>query len=176
MKVRALACAWNWKAALLSSVCRALIFFATNAPAGVVSGLRAMLLELGFRAGASGVLGSLTQTFSRASPQARWGVLVLLPALGHAAEYVVHSAAGTPRLGSSIGASVAFSVVTTAFNLYAMRRGALIVGAEARPLEADLRQMPALLAGFGRAVFRAIARGLRRVHGRGGQCPSQLSM
>jgi hypothetical protein len=34
------------------------------------------------------------------------------------------------------------------FNLYAMRRGALVVGAEAPSIGADLRRVPRLIAGF----------------------------
>jgi hypothetical protein len=72
--LRALAChpvdrllrRWNWKSALVSSVCRALIFLAANLPAGRHAALRAMLTEFLFRAVAAGFYGALTQAFRSA--------------------------------------------------------------------------------------------------------------
>jgi hypothetical protein len=145
---------WNWKASLFSSVCRASIFFATNVAEGLGPASRAMATEVVFRAIASGILGSLTQALRDSRP--RIATLVVLPALGHAAEFVVHFEAGTPRLGQSVAASVLFSVVTTAFNLFAMRRGALIVGPGSQPLLSDLARMPRLFGGFVAACLRAL--------------------
>jgi hypothetical protein len=141
---------WNWKAALTSALCRASIFFVVNVPAGLMHGVRAMLTEMIFRGVASGVMGSMTQAFSRA--QHSWVALIILPVLGHTLEYLVHRTAGTPRLGQSIVASVAFSVLTTSFNLFAMRRGALIVGTEGQStLLDDLRRLPGLFVSYLRA-------------------------
>ena len=141
---------WNWKSALTSAVCRATIFLAVNLPAGTVSGLRAMTTELVFRGIASGVFGTLTQAFCQM--RHAWIAVLLLPAFGHTAEYLVHRTAGTARLGESIVASIVFTVVTTSFNLFAMRRGALIVGHGAQSLLADLRRLPRLIVAFVDAV------------------------
>lgn len=137
---------WNWKASVFSAVCRAGIFFAMNAPAGLGWATRAMATEFIFRGVTSGALGSLTQALRYAEPRA--AALVVLPALGHLAEYALHRVAGTPRLGASVTASVAFSVVTTAFNLFAMRHGALIVGPQRQSFAADIRRLPSLVAAF----------------------------
>jgi hypothetical protein len=75
-------------------------------------------------------------------------VMVLLPLVGHGSELALHWARGTPRLGASILASVLCTVLSTAFNLYAMRRGSLIVGDGSRSLWRDLVEMPALLGAF----------------------------
>jgi hypothetical protein len=158
--VRHLVINWNWKAALLSAICRATLFLAINLPAGAGAGLRAMVTEFIFRGVASGVFGSLTQAFSRAHHY--WIALALLPALGHTAEFLVHRAAGTPRLSGSIAASVAFSLLTTAFNLFAMRRGALVVGEGQRTLTEDLRHLPRLIVEFVSILARACVRRLRR--------------
>jgi hypothetical protein len=149
---------WNWKSALMSSVCRALIFLAANLPAGKHAALSAMLTEFLFRALASGFYGALTQAFRFARPVwlATLTAMVLLPATAHLLEFVVHSTAGTERLAASIAASVAFSVVTTLFNLFAMRRGALIVGEGRATVAEDLRRMPRLIVAFCRAGARAI--------------------
>jgi hypothetical protein len=149
--IRNLVRRWNWKSAMFSAVARAAMFFAANLPAGLDAGLRAMVTELVFRAFASGVFGSATQAFRAATPPvaATLTALLVVPAAGHLAEFVVHRLAGTARLGESVAISVAFSVVSTAFNLFAMRRGALIVGDQERTLAEDMRRMPALALAFG---------------------------
>jgi hypothetical protein len=141
---------WNWKSAAVSSICRGGIFFCVNLPAGFDASTRALAIELAFRAVVSGVLGSATQAFRDVTPGAIATILPVLaiPAVGHTAEYAVHHVAGTARLGESIAASVAFSVLTTAFTLFAMRRGALIVGAGQQSLIHDLQRAPGLIAAF----------------------------
>jgi hypothetical protein len=101
-----------------------------------------------------------------------WVALAVLPALGHTAEFLVHRAAGTPRLTGSIAASVVFSVITTAFNLFAMRRGTLIVGEGQRTLWQDLRHVPVLIGDFVGSGVRACVRRRRR----GGDDDGQASV
>jgi hypothetical protein len=145
-----LAQCWNWKAAILSAVCRSLIFLFVNLPAGRTAGLRSMAIEFVFRTVASGVLGSLTEPCARASlPRtSSAAAVVLISATGHVAELLVHWHAGTPRLGASVATSIAFTLITTTFNLFVMRRGTLITGATGRPLIEDLRRLPGLLLDF----------------------------
>src|SRR5687768_14954859 len=137
---------WNYKTAVLSALVRAGIFFATNAKAGVDAATAAMLTEFCFRFATSGFYGALTQRFRRVEPA--WagtaGAMLLLPALAHSLEFVVHSWRGTPELAASMAASIAFTMLSTAFNLFAMRRGALVVGAGTRTLIDDVRAMPRL--------------------------------
>lgn len=137
---------WNWKTSAFSALSRAAMFYGLNAPAGPGLAVRAAATELIFRAVASGALGSLTQALRHSRP--RITALVLLPAIGHLLEYAVHQQAGTPRLGASIAASIAFSVVTTAFNLFAMRRGVLIVGPGQQPFLSDVARLPRLCLAF----------------------------
>ncbi|HMF61580.1 MAG TPA: hypothetical protein VK595_14465 [Vicinamibacterales bacterium] len=171
--VRHMVTQWNWKSAVVSAAARALIFLVANLPAGVDAGLRAMLTELMFRGIVSGALGSLTQAFSRASPprDAALVALIVLPAIAHTAEFFVHRQAGTARLGPSVIASIGFSVVTTTFNLFAMRRGALIVGPGKQSLASDLRRMPALMLGFAASIARALTS--RRRRSRDQSCPTR---
>jgi hypothetical protein len=163
---------WNWKAATLSAGCRATIFFAVNLPAGMGAGLRAMATEMAFRVVASGALGSATQAFRRATPPAAAMItaLVVVPAAGHLAEYAVHRMAGTVRLGESIAVSIAFSMLTTAFNLFAMRRGALIVGDGQQSLADDVRRLPALIVAFVRTIVGDVRRVVTRRRRNGDTC------
>ncbi len=75
-------------------------------------------------------------------------VMIILPVLTHSLELAVHLARGTPKLFTSIVASVCFTAISTLFNLYAMRRGALVVGDGSSSVASDMRRMPRLIAGF----------------------------
>jgi hypothetical protein len=141
---------WNWKAAVLSSSVRGLIFFAANLPAGPHAALAALLTELTFRGVASGFYGALTEAFRFAEPDwaASLAAMILLPLTGHSLELAVHLLRGTVKLRTSIIASVCFTAVSTLFNLYAMRRGALVMGDGKQALSSDMKRMPRLIAGF----------------------------
>jgi hypothetical protein len=141
---------WNWKSALLSSASRASLFFTANLSAGLDAAFAAMLTELVFRAATAGFYGGLTQSFRHATPH--WlgsiTVMVLLPICTHTTEFLVHWFRGTERLAASLTLSVIFTVTSTLFNLFAMRRGVLIVGEGRGSLLADLRQIPRLVVLF----------------------------
>ena len=155
---------WNWKAALLSSLLRATIFFFTNLIAGWHAALGAMLAELVFRSITSGFYGAITESFSLARPAwaATAAAMVALPLLAHSLEFLVHWLRGTPKLGLSIGTSVIFTGISTAFNLYAMRRGILTTTGSSKSLRHDLSQIPRLLLDFILAGPREIVRRVRR--------------
>jgi hypothetical protein len=151
---------WNWKSAVLSSLLRSTLFFIANIGAGLPAARSAFLTELVFRATTAGFYGALTQAFQDVRPI--WiGTLagmIVLPVTTHLLEFVVHYLRGTVRLGESIALSVAFTTLSTSFNLYAMRRGALTVGEGSQPLLHDLRAVPRLMAGFTRSLIRGIFR------------------
>lgn len=82
---------WNWKSAVLSSVLRASLFFATNLTAGLPAALVAMKTELVFRGIISGFYGALTEAFREAEPPlaAPLTVMMLLPVANHSVELLV---------------------------------------------------------------------------------------
>jgi hypothetical protein len=141
---------WNWKAAILASVLRGLIFFVATLKAGWHAAVGAMLVECAYRAVTSGFWGAITQAFKGAEPGwlANLAVLILVPLLAHGLQLIVHLASGTKRLWASMLSSIALTVVSTLFNLYAMRHGALLVGPESRGFGSDLSRLPKLIIGF----------------------------
>lgn len=141
---------WNWKSALFSSVIRALIFFFCNLTAGWRAAIGAMLAELAYRGITAGFYGALTQLFRDVDPEwaATLAVVVLLPFLSHSVEIAVHVLRGTPKLFTSIVTSVIFTMISTAFNQYAMRRGLLIVGQGAGSVLSDLRRIFPMIGSF----------------------------
>ena len=141
---------WHWKSALFSSVIRALIFFFSNLSAGWRAATGALLVEFAYRSVTCGFYGAITQAFKEAEPP--WLALAVacfvLPVLSHSLELCVHLLRGTPKLFTSIVASVTFTIVSTLFMLYAMRRGSFVVGSEGRSLAHDAKQIPLIVAGF----------------------------
>ena len=158
---------WNWKTALLSSVFRALLFLSVNLAAGWRAAAAAMATEFCYRAVGSGFYGALTQYFRTVEPEWKGLALatLLLPALQHSLEAGIHYVRGTPRLAASIGASVAFTAISTAFNLFAMRQGAFLVGTGSQSLGRDLSRLPGIVFAFVAVVPRFVVRqmGARRL-------------
>ena len=152
---------WNWKAAATSAAIRAVLFFGANLTAGWRAATGAFAAELVFRICTSGFYGAITQAFASVRPvwAATLTTLVLLPSLSHTLEFAVHYLRGTPELLRSIAISMTFTGLSTAFNLFAMRRGALVVGAGRQSLIDDLRRMPNLIGEFALAIARLISRG-----------------
>jgi hypothetical protein len=162
---------WNWKSALLSSLLRASLFFATNLSAGWPAAIAALKTELVFRAITSGFYGALTENFREVSPawEAAVAVMLLLPLANHSIELLVHWIRGTHNLYSSILASVLLTAFSTLFNFYVMRRGTLIVGLGHSSLGADLVTLPRLMLDFVTWLPRYALR--RKIAGRSGLAP-----
>jgi hypothetical protein len=151
---------WNYKAAILSSLMRAAIFFSINGRAGYRAAIAAMTTEFVYRFATSGYYGAMTENFRRVEPPLAGTIaaMILLPVVSHSLELLVHWLRGTVYLQASIGASVLFTALSTAFNLFAMRRGALVAGTGRRSLLEDMAAMPRLVALFIIAVARSCRR------------------
>jgi hypothetical protein len=150
---------WNYKAAVLSALVRSTLFFTTNAHAGPDAALAAMATEFCFRIVTAGFYGAMTQAFSGVQPAATGtlAALVVLPTVAHTLEFLVHLVRGTPALAVSMVASIALTVLSTSFTLFAMRHGALVVG-QGRSLLSDLTAIPRLLVLFVSTAARHCAR------------------
>jgi thiamine transporter ThiT len=109
---------WHWKAAVLSAGFRGLVFLLANLRAGHAAAARAMAIELIYAALASGVMGTAAQRLRRTRPRWLGGVLAgaMLPAAAHMPESVIHWAARTPKLKTSVIASISATVVSGLFN------------------------------------------------------------
>jgi hypothetical protein len=156
---------WNWKAAFFSSLTRGIIFLVANLTAGWRAAAGAMLAEWVYRAMTSGFYGAITQTLGEADPEWQGAIaaMILLPITSHSIEFAVHYFRHTPNLKASIISSMSFSVVSTLFNLYAMRRGTMVVGRGGLSLAQDMRNMPGVITGFLGIFPLWIWRSLRRL-------------
>jgi hypothetical protein len=154
---------WNWKSAVVSALLRASIFFTVNLSSGRDAAKAAFVTEVCFRLATAGFYGGITSAFRLVEPEWKGmlAAILILPVVSHSLELLVHTLRGTPELAASILASVAFTVLSTSFNVFAMRRGALITGAGSEPLYRDLMRMPALCVAFVRLPLGALARAVR---------------
>ena len=142
---------WNWKAALFSGVLRSLIYLFTHLKEGWRAALGAMSVEFAFRLIVSGASGSLVQAFHNAAPVwlATLCVMIMLPAFSHMIEFTLHTLNGDVNKGKAIIISISFSIVSAIFNLFAMRRDALLVKDDrAQSLGQDLVHLPKIVAEF----------------------------
>ena len=148
---------WNWKAAVLSALLRAPIFFFTYLfnKNGLQLAIGAAMAQAGFRLIFGGVNGAIIQSFSRVEPawHAVLTVPVVLASFSHVVEYFVQTAYDNRNQVDGKGRAIAISIVVSAisaiFNLFAMRRGALLVKDESQQsIWRDLKRMPWLAFEF----------------------------
>lgn len=142
---------WNWKAAFFSGLLRSMIYLFTHLKHGWRAALGAMSVEFFFRLVVSGASGSLVQAFHKASPVwlATLCIMIMLPAFSHMIEFTLHTLNGDVNKGKAIIISISFSIVSAVFNLFAMRRDALLVKDDrAQTLGQDLAIMPKIIAEF----------------------------
>jgi Ni/Fe-hydrogenase subunit HybB-like protein len=117
--------------------------------------LGAMLAQFLSRGVFGGINGAIIQAFRKVEPA--WHAVLTIPlilaAFSHLIEFVVQTfydaAAGTHGKGKAILVSVIISVISAIFNLFAMRRGVLLVKDESgQSLWRDLIRMPWLALEF----------------------------
>jgi hypothetical protein len=154
---------WNWKSAMFSSILRALLFLFANLAAGWRAATGAMVAEFLYRGISAGFYGAITQALREAEPVWAAGLvaMIIVPVVSHTIEFEIHHLRRTPKIITSMVSSVIFTAVSTLFNLYAMRRGALLAGAGRDTVWGDLKRSPRLIVGFVAAAPLAIIRRFR---------------
>ena len=108
------------------------------------------------------------QSFRHARPiwAASMVSMALIPVLADTLEIIAHKICGTQRLGATIAASAVFTAISTLLELFAMRRGVLIVGRNSGSLLHYLRKMPELAMALRDEALDLFAGFLMRRRGR----------
>ncbi len=149
---------WNWKSAVISTAMRGPIFFFAGLSLGLRTAAISLLLDASFRTVLAGFMGALTQAVRYMQPT--WIpaliVVVAMPVVNHTIEYFVHRS--EVREGVAVAISIGFSMISGAFELFAMRRGTLVVTEHSQSLLHDIMRFPRLVADFIRTGFRALFR------------------
>ncbi len=141
---------WNWKTACLSACFRGMVIMIANLAGGGAGAMAAMFTEVCYRALSSGFCSAVTQAFRFAQPawMASVVTMALIPAISDTLEFTVHRTCGTQRLGATITATVIITAISTLIELFAMRRGVLVVGQNGGSLPKDLKKAPELFIAF----------------------------
>jgi hypothetical protein len=141
---------WNTKTASLSALYRGVIFLIASAPLYSAADLRAAATEAAFGAAFAGFFGTVTQQLRFAQPrwQAQLVIVGVIPLAFQTGEILSHAAAGTQSFHAGMIASAVATALSAAFNLFIMRRGALLVGPEGRSFLHDLGSLPKLIVMF----------------------------
>lgn len=148
---------WNWKSAVLSAILRSPIFFTVYyaQKQGLWIAVGAMAVQFVFRTFFGGINGAVLQAFSKIRPA--WHAVITVPlflaAISHIAEFGLQAAydsyAGSKGKNGAVIVSVSISLISALFNLFAMRRGVLLVKDESgQSLWRDLKQMPSIAFEF----------------------------
>jgi hypothetical protein len=151
---------WNWKSAVISAAMRGPIFFFATLSLGLRAAAMSLLLDASFRTVLAGFMGALTQAVRYIQPTWIPALIVVvgMPVVNHTIEYFVHR--HNMRVGVAMGISIGFSMVSGAFELFAMRRGTLVVTEHSQSLGHDILRFPKLVADFVvtgvRALFRIV--------------------
>jgi hypothetical protein len=149
---------WNWKSAVISAAMRGPIFFFATLSLGLRAAAIALLLDASFRTVLAGFMGALTQAVRYIQPTWIPALIVVvgMPVVNHTIEYFVHR--HNMKLGLAMGISIGFSMISGAFELFAMRRGTLVVTEHSQSLGHDILRFPKLVADFVMTAVRALLR------------------
>jgi hypothetical protein len=155
---------WNWKCALLSAAARSTVYLAAmtrpvHTPAGLSAGLPIVLVEMAYVILTAGLYAGLQQRALRFRPRLLGNLIVVLgiPGLAQALDWLAHRASGTPAPRRATLAVCIFAAVSALFHLHVMRRGVFLTGRQGGSLLNDFRRMPRLVAGFVAAPVFALA-------------------
>ena len=146
--MRAFSC-WNWKCALLSATARSLVYVAAMARTGLHGSLAVVLVEVAYVTLTAGVFAGMQQRALalRSQPLGNLIVVIGVPALAQALDWVVHHITGAAATGRATLAVCLFAVISALFHLHVMRNGVFLTG-QGRSLSDDFRRIPRLIAGF----------------------------
>jgi hypothetical protein len=161
---RVLGC-WNWKCALMSASVRSMVYALAMARGGQRGSLAVILVEMLYVTLTAGVYAGLQQRALalRARPWGALLIVVAVPALSQALDWLAHWASGAVAPPRATFAVWAFTLVSALFHLYVMRRGAFLTGRGSHTLAEDFRRIPQLVLRFLAQPFAVGARLLGQI-------------
>jgi len=141
---------WNWKCALLSATARSIVYLSAMWGAGPQSRSSVVLVEMAYVTLTAGLYAGLQQRALSLRSRRLGDLIVVLgvPGLSQALDWVAHRAAGAAAPPRATLAACVFAGVSALFHLYVMRSGAFLTGHGGNTLADDLRRIPRLVAGF----------------------------
>jgi hypothetical protein len=155
---RAFAC-WNWKCALLSATARSIVYLVAMlrighsshpAQGSLGAGLSIVIVEMAYVTLTAGLYAGLQQwaLSFRSRLIGNLTVVLVVPGLSQALDWLAHRAAGAPAPARATLAVCVFAAISALFHLHVMRRGVFLTGHHGRSLIDDFRRIPHLIASF----------------------------
>ena len=141
---------WSWKSALFSAIVRGATFYVSNLQAGVEHAFVALAVEASYAIVAAGLIGAVSQQLRAARPIWLTFLVVTLglPGAMVGAQAIVHKLAHTQHVGLGLLTSFALAAVSNLFSWFAMRRGAMLGGADSTTFRHDLESLPRIFLDF----------------------------
>jgi hypothetical protein len=141
---------WNWKAALITAVCRAGACMAALWHSPLHAREHFGVVEAAYVLLTSGIFSAWQQQALDVKPRRlSWAIVVLVIPLGSlAADSALHLSLDHGNLRAlGIGALIA-TLISAMFHWHVMQNGAMLVGEKGRSLADDMKRMPRLIATF----------------------------
>jgi len=141
---------WNWKAALLTAIFRAVACMVALCHATMHAREHFGAVEAAYVLATAGIFSAWQQQALDIKPRrVAWFVVVLAIPLGSlAADSALHLWLDTGNMRSLGVAAVVATVFSAMFHWHALQNGAMRVGADSRSFLHDMRQMPRLAVTF----------------------------
>jgi hypothetical protein len=131
----------------MSAAARSIVYLAALARSGTGDGLSVILVEIVYVTLTAGLYAGLQQRALgfRSRLFGNLTVVVGVPALAQALDWLIHRAAGAAAPGKATVAVCVFAAVSALFHLHVMRRGVFLTGQKGRSFIDDFRQIPRLV-------------------------------
>lgn len=156
---------WNWKAALITAICRAGACMAALWHTPLHAREHFGAVEAAYVLLTAGIFSAWQQQALDVKPRRlAWVITVLAIPLGSlAADSALHMWLDRGNMRALGIGAIIVTIVSAVFHWHVMQNGALLVGEGSRTLTEDMRQMPRLVASFAAAPVQWV---LRRTQGR----------
>lgn len=143
-------CAWNWKCALMSAAVRSLVYGVAMLRGGSRERLAVIGVEMLYVTLTAGFYAGLQQRALQS--QRRWlgdvCIVLLVPALSQALDWLAHKAAGAPAPVRALTGAVVFTLISALFHRHVMRQGTFLTGKAGASMAEDFRRIPRLAVSF----------------------------
>ena len=165
----ALAC-WNWKCALMSAAVRSVVYAIAMARSHSAGSLAVVGVEMLYVTLTSGLYAGMQQ--QALGLRRRWlgdlAIVVGVPGLSQAADWLVHRVAGAPAPHKALFTVCVFTLISALFHRHVMRHGTFLTGERGGSMAEDFRRVPRLVVSFAVwpvALLRSLPARLERLSG-----------
>lgn len=141
---------WNWKCALLSATVRSFVYLLAMVRSGAHGRLAIVLVEIAYVTLTAGLYAGLQQQALWLRPRflSNMIVVVAIPWLAQALDWMTHVVAGATPPGRATLAVSIFATLSALYHLHIMRRGVFLTGESGHSLLEDFKRIPRLTLGF----------------------------